>query len=125
MLYSDIYERERERITRKNQINNYFTNFEFNVGTIYQINEKYLYLKNSTASSILVRIIIVRRDTYTGRKKSACMCCKYYIAMRDVCLVIFSSIRVTASRLASQRESRVIVTIRVIKLLQIEETGDP
>lgn len=69
--------------------------------------------------------VVVRRDTYTSGKKSARVYCKHYIAMRDVCLVIFSSIRVTASRLASQRESRVIVTIRVIKLLQIEETGDP
>lgn len=78
---------------------------------------------------ILVRIIMVAwslDETHIrAEKKSARVYCKHYIAMRDVCLVIFSSIRVTASRLASQRESRVIVTIRVIKLLQIEETGDP
>ena len=40
-------------------------------------------------------------------------------------LGIFSSIRVTALRLASQRESRVIATTRVISPLQIEETAGP
>ena len=49
----------------------------------------------------------------------------YCIAVGDGYLGIFSSIRVTALRLASQRESRVIVTTRVISPLQIEETAGP